>query len=171
MEARFENQCVLTKKHIRDHLRVVTRRRCWALYGGLWLVLLLMIAANFLQGQTDLAVYALCLLAVTLLAFFAVPELQAALRHRRWHYIAFRDTLTEAKFYEDRMVFSGEAEPQPVEYGYKQLRTVVRCGDMILLMMKGRGEILLDENGFRKGDPAKFRDFLQRKAPKAKIKY
>ncbi len=171
MEARFENQCVLTKKHIRDHLRIITRRRCWALYGGLWLVLLLMIVSNLLQGQTGVAIYAGCLLAVTLLAFFVVPEIQAALRYRRWHYIAFRDSLARAEFYEDRMVYSSEGEPKPVEYAYKKLRTVIRCDDMLLLMMKGKGEILLGTEGFTKGNPEKFRAFLARKAPKAKIKY
>lgn len=171
MEARFENQCVLTKKHMRDHLRIITRWRCWALYGGVWLVLVLMIISNLVQDQTGIAIYAMCLLAVTLLAFFAVPEIQAALRYRRWYYIAFRDTVAQASFYEDRIVYSSEAEPQPVEYDYKKLRTVIVCDDMILLLMKGKGEVLLGADGFQKGNPDKFKAFLQRKAPKAKIKW
>lgn len=161
----------MTPKHIRDHLRIITRRRCWALYGALWLALILMIVTNLLRGDRAMAIYALCLLVLTLLAFFAVPELQTVLRRRRWHYIAFRPIWTQAKFYEDRMVFSTEAEPQERSYPYHRLWRVFRSDDLLILAMKGHGEILLATDGFQKGDPAKFRDFLQRKAPKAKIRY
>ncbi len=171
MEARFENVCVLTKKHIRDHLRIITRRRCWALYGALWLVLVLMSASSFARAQITLGIYTACLLILTLLAFFAVPELQAALRHRKWHYLNFRDSLAHTEFYEDYFIYFSEGEPQERRFRYEKLWRVFRSGDLLIFAMRGKGEALVAADGFEKGDLTKLKSFLARKAPKAKLDF
>ncbi len=169
MEARFENVCVLTKKHIRDHLRIITRQRCWALYGALWLALVFMSVMAFVRSQYTLGIYTACLLVLTLFSFFVVPEIQTALRYRKWYYIGFRDSLARTRFYEDKLVYTSEGEPEERHYPYNKLWAAFCCDDLIILAMKGRGEALIAADGFEKGDRAKLKAFLARKAPKAKL--
>lgn len=171
MEPRFENVCVLTKKHIGDHLRIITRRRTWALYGALWLVLIFMSVTAFGRSQYTLGIYTACLLALSLFAFFVAPELQTRLRYRKWYYIGFRDSVGRTQFYEDKFVYSCEGEPRDIHGTYTRLWAAFRKDDLIVLALRGKGEALLAVDGFEKGDLQKLKAFLARKAPKAKLNF
>lgn len=171
MEPKFENHCTLTKKRIADHLSAAIRWRGLWMYGAIWAVLVLMIVMDFIRGSTGTAVYELCLLAVTLFLYFAVPKIQARLRHRRYHYIEFRDVVMKTRFYDEQIVCENEGEPVPLEAPYKKLWAARPCGDMVILLLRGKGEMLLDPQGFEKGNMKALGQFLQAKAPKAKIRF
>lgn len=171
MEAKFENHCSLSKKRIREHLSAAIRWRALGLYIAIWAVLVLMIVTNFLRGNGGIALYECVLLALTLFLYFAVPHLQARVRYRRYYYIAFRDVVMKTRFYDEEILCENEGEGQSLHIPYKNLRLARPCGDMILLLLRGKGEVLLARDGFVKGNLKALSVFLQSKAPKVKIRF
>lgn len=171
MEAKFENRCTLTQKRMANHLSAAIRWRGLWMYGAIWAVLVLMIVTDFVRGNAGTAVYELCLLALTLFLYFAVPKIQARLRHRKYHFVEFRDLVMTTRFYDDKMVCESEGEPAALEAPYKKLWALRPCGDMVIVLLRGKGEMLLDPAGFEKGNMKALAQFLQAKAPKAKIRF
>lgn len=168
MEPKFENHCQLSKRRIRGHLSAAIRWRGLWLYAAVWAVLVLMIVTNFLQGSRGTAVYECILLALTLFLYFVVPRLQAHVRHRRYHYIAFRDAVMKTSFYDEDILCENEGEGQSERVPYKKLRAARPCGDMVILLLKGKGELLLSVDGFEKGNLKALMAFLAAKAPQMK---
>lgn len=171
MEPRIVNRCEITKKRYRTQLLTATGRRVLWLYGAVCAVLLLMIVAALVKGEKTMLLYELLLLALMLFMCFAYPRLQAASTHRRWYLAEFRDPVAVTSFYEEEVVFHVETVPQDLKSAYKHIWCVLEKDDMLILMLRGKGEMLLDPAGFEKGDRAKLRAFLQRKAPRAKLKF
>ena len=164
MEPLFENACVWTKKAIRQMYYRVYRN---------WIITILVIVALNLVSIILNSLYSgipvlrlmlehSLLVVYALAVFFALkPWINSAVMYRRYFSLYRAEQKTVLRFYEDRFTQSGIRSSGETTFEYVQICRVMETRDLLLLKLKGKWVLLLDKNGFTRGDPSSLKAFLR----------
>ena len=168
-QAAFVNKTVVDARHSKDYLRLI-----WASRGAASKIILYAVAGFGLcyavyqlvaEGGAALP-YALAMAALALLAFclaqwgylLRVPGYMASVRRLWGEEIPEKEVF----FYPDKIYQKSRLGELTLEY--KQI-TAYYQSRLTLVLMFGKGALILDANGFTEGTLADFRQFLAKKCP------
>lgn len=165
MEPLFENTCVWTKKTLREMYYRVYRK---------WLIVVGVIAALVLLMLLGLSLWfsiplrempwkeGLVLLA--LVVFFAfLPWIQSAAAYKRYVSLYGSAPENRLRFREGRFENENTQSGGHMEHEYAQIRRVMETKSLLLLKLKAKWIIMLDKDGFTRGDAASLQEFLREK--------
>ena len=167
-EVRFENRYLCTERTVYPVFRKLAPIWLRVLY-GLWIVLgAAAVAAAYMRGTAS-AFWGWALLATGIAGQFA-PRLNArnAVRnHRRLMNGATPEVIVR---YTDAEIIGSEAKNE-FHYAYGQITRVRSTSRLWLLQLGPRMALVVDKEGFVRGERERFPDFIRAKCPGLKGKF
>ena len=165
MEPLFENRYIWSKKALREmHYRVF---RPWII-GISVLVALVILAIVFLSllSGTPLREFLsppFFVLIVLYVIILLLPLYQAAITNKRLIQLYGSEPDVTVRFYDDHFVDLTKQTGAELNLQYAQIIRILETGSLLLLKLRGATFILVDKNGFTRGDAASLKAFLQQK--------
>ena len=162
MEPLFENRFTWSKKALREmHYRVF---RPWLIGIGVLvaLFLLMIVFLSFFSGMPlrEFLSPPFFVLIVFYIIFLFLPLYQAAVTNRRLLQLCGSEPDVVVRFYDDHFVDQTKQTGTELNLQYAQIIRIMETGSLLLLKLKGATFILVDKNGFTRGDAASLIEFL-----------
>ena len=112
--------------------------------------------------------FLLCAIFIGITIF--LPNFTAHRMLKQYHELYHTEYITTTLFFEEYIVDFNEQTSGKTIIEYAQIMKLTQTKGLYLLMMRQNLVLLIDKNGFIKGDIAAFETFIINKAIKAKIK-
>lgn len=165
MEPLFENRFIWTKKALREMSYRAFRPGLVALaviVALLWLSVLflsLIIGTPFRELLSP-PLFAL----IGIYAVYALlPLLQADMTYRRTSQLYGGAPDVTVQFFDDHFIDQTRQTGAELNLSYSQIKRILETDSLLLLKLSSRFFIMIDKNGFTRGDAATLKAFLQQK--------
>ncbi len=169
METLFENKCSYSKKNLLEMAKKTRSKIKDVLLIIIILLCTVLMILSFIQYDYFVATIYLLLCAVVVGIEILLPHIEVNKALKRFQEIYHTEVETTILFYDDHMIGINEQTSGKTKTQYIQLIKVMQTKGLYLLRMKENINILVDKNGFIKGDKIAFEAFIKEKAAKAKI--
>lgn len=170
METLFENKCIYSKKNLLEMTKKTQTKHLVVtnIFAMLFFVLNAF-ARILIHNSIGMGVFFLFCAGLMSITFF-LPNITANKMFKQYHELYHTEYHTTILFYQEHMVDFNELTNGKTIIEYAQIMKVTQTRGLYLLMMRQNLVLLIDKNGFVKGDRAAFETFIKEKAVNAKVK-
>ena len=165
MEPLFENKFTWSKKMLREmHYRVF---RPWLIWIGVMIALLILVVV-FLSVFTGTPLREFLsppffVLIAFYVIFLLLPLYQAAMTNKRLIQLYGSAPDVVVLFYDDHFIDQTKQTGAELNLQYSQIKRIMETESLLLLKLRSATFILVDKNGFTRGDAASLKEFLSKR--------
>ncbi|MEN6420246.1 MAG: YcxB family protein [Clostridiaceae bacterium] len=171
MEALLVNRCVFSKENLLEMTKAIRKSSSIALI-VCSIILLVVSMLNFVvKGNVSTGIVML-----VLAVFFGVfdlwlPGYTAKSMYKRYQMIYHKEISSELQFFDDSILSLGEQAKAESRMSYAKVTRVISTKCLYVIRLNAQLVLLVDKNGFEKGDCAGFETLIKQKATKAKFNF
>lgn len=165
MQNRFENKCVCTLDNLRE-MTTHTRKTGYVVYISVCYVLLFLLGVTIplYNGKIIMAVAVLGILFVTGIYFFMMPRINAKKQYEFYKKMCSGNELQiRVIIYDDRIENIDVYNNKYTEIEYTDIKKIVETDNLFNIILNNDSVIMLDKNGFIKGEAKEFYAFIVEK--------
>ncbi len=171
MEALLVNRCVFSKENLLEMTKAIRKSSSIALI-VCSVILFAVSILNFTVKANVTTGFVMLVLAV----FFGVfdlwlPGYTANSMYKRYQMIYHKEISSELQFFDDSILSLGEQAKAESRMSYVKVTRVLRTKNLYVIRLSAQLVLLVDKNGFTKGDCAGFEALMKQKATKAKFNF
>ncbi len=171
MEALLVNRCVFSKENLLEMTKAIRKSSSIALI-VCSVILFAVSILNFTVKANVTTGFVMLVLAV----FFGVfdlwlPGYTANSMYKRYQMIYHKEISSELQFFDDSILSLGEQAKAESRMSYVKVTRVLRTKNLYIIRLSAQLVLLVDKNGFTKGDCAGFEALMKQKATKAKFNF
>jgi len=170
METLFENKCIFSKGNLLEMAKKSrSKSKDIIIYILFVFCMGLVILSSVQYKYLEAGIYLIfCLIIVCLYLFLPYMNVNKAMK--QFKEIYHTEVETTVLFFDDYMVSINKQTAGEIKMDYLQIIKVKQTKGLYLLQMQQNINILVDKNGFTKGDREGFITFIKEKAGNAKIR-
>lgn len=171
MEALLINKCTFNKANLLEMTKAIRKSASIALI-ACSVILFAVSVLNFVVKDSVSTGIVMLVLAV----FFGVfdlwlPGYTANAMYKRYQMIYHKEIFSELQFFDDSILSLGEQAKAESHMSYAKVTRVIRTKSLYIIRLSAQLVLLVDQNGFSKGDCAGFEALMKQKATKAKFNF
>jgi len=171
MEALLVNRCVFSKENLLEMTKAIRKSSSIALI-VCSVILFAVSILNFTVKANVTTGFVMLVLAI----FFGVfdlwlPGYTANSMYKRYQMIYHKEISSELQFFDDSILSLGEQAKAESRMSYVKVTRVLRTKNLYIIRLSAQLVLLVDQNGFSKGDCAGFEALMKQKATKAKFNF
>lgn len=170
METLFENQCIYSKKNLLEMAKKTQKKYLVVINIFAMLICALNAFSRIvIHHSIGMGIFFLLCAGLFSITLF-LPNITANRMLKQYHELYHSEYHTTTLFFQENMVDFNEQTNGKTMIEYAQIMKVTKTKGLYLLVMRQNLVLLIDKNGFIKGERAAFEAFIKEKAINAKIK-
>lgn len=177
MEANFENICEYTKTNIyemhKNHKSVFRIfLPAFFIFEGISVVVQVFDNTRLFDTSVRLLsiIAAVLLISLGVFLYLVIPRLETKKTLKRDNELYHTTVKTNIKFYSEYIIGLNCQTNGETKTEYSQIVKIKETNHLFLLYLRANLVILVDKNGFTKGNAEEFRQYISQSVPNAKMK-
>ncbi len=171
MEALLVNRCVFTKENLLEMTKAIRKSSSIALIVCSVILFAVSILNFTVKANVTTGVVMLVLAIFFGLFDLWLPGYTAKSMYKRYQMIYHKEISSELQFFDDSILSLGEQAKAESRMSYGKVTRVLRTKSLYIIRLSAQLVLLVDKNGFTKGDCTGFETLMKQKATKAKFNF